>query len=162
MNELQHRTFPEVPALRKIKRRGSLLGMRQLFHYERKGQPLASASTFQSRLFRNGMWALGVVTGSLAIGTAGYMYFDGMVFIDAFLNASMILSGMGPIGELKHDGAKIFAALYAIASGLLLFAVAGIILLPVYHRILHRFHMQVEDAPDDATPPKPAPKKRKR
>jgi hypothetical protein len=88
-----------------------------------------------------------------------------MGFIDACANSAMILSGMGPLGPLQHDGAKIFAAFYAIASGLLLFAVAGIILLPVYHRILHRFHMQVDDAPDEPAqkpPPNPRPKKRKR
>lgn len=136
--------------------------MRRLYHFEHKGQPLASTATFQGRLIRNGIWALGVVSGSLAVGTAGYMGFDGMGFVDAFLNAAMILSGMGPVGELHRDGAKIFAALYAIASGLLLFAVAGMILLPVYHRVLHRFHMQVDDAPDDPPAVKPAPKKRKK
>lgn len=134
--------------------------MRHIFHYEHKGQPLASTGTFQGRLIRNGIWALAVVTGSLAIGTAGYMYFEGMRFVDAFLNASMILSGMGPIGDLRHDSAKIFAALYAIASGLLLFAIAGMILLPVYHRILHRFHMQVDDPPDKTA--KTPPQKRKK
>lgn len=134
--------------------------MRHLYQFERKGQPLASSATFQGRLVRNGVWALAVVVLSLAIGTAGYMYFDSMRFVDAFANAAMILSGMGPLSPLQTDGAKIFASLYAIASGLLLFAVAGMILLPVYHRILHRFHMQIDDAPDPA--PKPVSKKRKR
>ena len=65
------------------------------------------------------------------------------------MNAAMILSGMGPVAPLTTDGGKIFAGLYAIASGLLLFAIAGLMLAPVYHRILHRFHM---DESDDAAP----------
>ena len=132
--------------------------MRHLFKYEHRQQPLASAATFSSRLVRNGRWAAAVIIGSLAIGTSGYMRFEGMGFIDAYLNAAMILSGMGPLGPLQNDAAKIFAALYAIASGLLLFAIAGLILAPVYHRILHRFHLPDTDEESDK-PPKSARRK---
>jgi hypothetical protein len=62
--------------------------------------------------------------------------------VDAFLNSAMILSGMGPVGELTSDSAKIFAGSYAIFCGLLIFAVAGLILAPVFHRVLHRFHVE--------------------
>jgi hypothetical protein len=119
--------------------------MRHLFHFEKRSQPLASASTFSTRLIRNGIWVFGVVTVSLVIGSAGYLVFEGMTLVDAFANTAMILSGMGPLTPLATAGGKIFAALYAIASGLLLFAIAGLILAPIYHRILHRFHVPETD-----------------
>ena len=78
---------------------------------------------------------------ALAVGMAGYMAFEGMGLIDAFANAAMILSGMGPLTPLNSDGGKIFAGLYAIASGLLFFGIAGLVLAPVFHRLLHRFHV---------------------
>ncbi len=125
--------------------------MRRLFNYEKKNEPVASSWVFLSRLTRNAVWALMVVTVSLAIGCAGYMGFEGMSLIDAFNNAAMILSGMGPVSPLNTAGGKIFAALYAIASGLLLFVVAGLMMAPVYHRILHRFHVE-DDAKEAARP----------
>jgi hypothetical protein len=73
-----------------------------------------------------------------------------MSLVDAFANASMILSGMGPLGPLSTTSGKMFAAFYAIASGLLLFVIAGLLLLPVYHRILHQFHVdEGDDVPPD-------------
>jgi sterol desaturase/sphingolipid hydroxylase (fatty acid hydroxylase superfamily) len=144
-----------VPALREIKSAG-ICGqegsMRQLFHFERRKQPLASRAVFSTRLARNGLWAFGVTVLSLAVGMAGYMFFEQMNAVDAFANAAMILSGMGPLLPLFTTGGKIFAGAYAIVSGLLLFAVAGLILAPVYHRILHRFH--VEDG-SESNPAKP-------
>jgi len=73
---------------------------------------------------------------------AGYRYFEGMACIDAFVNAAMILSGMGPVGQLETWGGKLFAGLYAIYSGLALILAAGIIVAPVVHRLLHRFHLE--------------------
>lgn len=128
--------------------------MRHLFQFEKRNQPLASPGTFSTRLIRNGVWAMGVVSVSMAVGTAGYMFFENMSFIDAFANAAMILSGMGPLTPLATVGGKLFAALYAIASGLLLFAIAGLILAPIYHRTLHRFHVPESDE-DEAKPGKP-------
>lgn len=138
-----------VCALRKInyetiERGGS--GMHRLYKFEKRADPLASRAVFFGRLSRNARWALAVVAVSLLIGSAGYRYFEGMTWIDAFANASMILSGMGPLNVLTTTGGKLFASLYAIASGLLLFAIAGLMLLPVYHRILHHFHVDEEDA----------------
>lgn len=121
--------------------------MRDPFQFEHRGQPVASPEAFSSRLIRNGIWAFGVTVGSMAIGMAGYMYFENMGAVDAFANAAMILSGMGPLTPLATAGGKIFAGLYAIASGLLLFAIAGLILAPIYHRILHRFHVPDTDEP---------------
>jgi hypothetical protein len=122
--------------------------MWRLFNYEKRHQALASRDVFVSRVTRNGLTALATVALSLAVGSAGYMYFEQMKLVDAFINAAMILSGMGPVSTLTTTGGKLFASFYAIASGLLLFAVAGLMLAPVYHRILHRFHVEdTEDAP---------------
>jgi hypothetical protein len=75
---------------------------------------------------------------------AGYRHFEGMDWIDAFANASMILSGMGPLGPLQTPGGKLFAGIYALYSGLALIAVTGIIFAPIVHRLLHRFHMEAD------------------
>ena len=70
----------------------------------------------------------------------------GMSLVDAFVNAAMILSGMGPVQMLNTDGGKIFAGLYAIISGIVIFGIAGLALAPLYHRMLHRFHLQDDDS----------------
>ena len=100
---------------------------------------------FSQRLLFNGLLALGTIVAALTIGMAGYMGFESMGFIDAFVNSAMILSGMGPMGELQNDSTKIFAGFYAIFCGLLIFGVAGLILAPVFHRILHDFHVADDD-----------------
>jgi Ion channel len=113
---------------------------------ERRGEPLASQAAFARRLGWNIAVAAAIILASLAIGTTGYMTLEGMSFIDAVLNASMILSTMGPVSPLHTTGGKIFASVYAILSGLLLFAIAGLIMAPVYHRMMHRFHLEDEGA----------------
>jgi hypothetical protein len=123
--------------------------MRHLFQFEHRRERLAPDAIFQKRLLRNGMWSAAIIAIALAVGIVGYMGLEGMRLVDAFVNAAMILSGMGPMGELKHDSAKIFAGSYALVSGLLIFAVAGVALVPVFHRMMHRFHLQ-----DDEQPPK--------
>jgi len=85
--------------------------------------------------------AILLIAGALILGVAGYHGIAGLSWIDALLNASMILGGMGPVNSLTSDGAKIFASLYALFSGLVFIAVMGIILTPVVHRILHKFHI---------------------
>ncbi len=85
---------------------------------------------------------LGLITLSLAGGMLGYRYIAGQEWPDAFLNAAMILSGMGPVGDLKTTGAKIFAGLYALYSGLTLISVVGVMISPVIHRFLHKFHLE--------------------
>lgn len=130
--------------------------MRRILNYESRRQPVAPPVVFYSRITRNALWSLVVVALSLLIGSLGYMYFEGMRAIDAFANAAMILSGMGPLNPLITDGGKLFAALYAIVSGFLLLGLAGLMLAPVFHRILHRFH--VDEADIDENPP-PAPRR---
>ena len=119
--------------------------MRRLLKFEKRHHKLASPEVFSQRLLRHGVLAFGTILAALAIGMAGYMGFEGMGFIDAFVNSAMILSGMGPMGELQFDGAKIFAGIYAIVCGLLIFAIAGLMLVPVFHRILHDFHVDDND-----------------
>ena len=116
------------------------------FHFESKGDPLAPRSSFAMRLAHNGLWSVGCIVIWLIIGMAGYSGFEGMTLIDAFVNAAMILSGMGPVQMLNTDGGKIFAGLYAIISGIVIFGIAGLALAPLYHRMLHRFHLQDDDS----------------
>jgi len=127
----------------------------QLYHFESKTHPLAPRRVFFLRQARNILWSLGLIIVWLIIGMAGYMGFEGMSSVDAFVNAAMILSGMGPIGTLATTAGKIFAGLYAIFSGIFVFGIAGLALLPVFHRTLHRFHLQAEA---QASRPRPAPK----
>lgn len=110
-------------------------------HFESRKQPVASRRVFYSRLARNGSWGAGVILASLAAGMGGYSGCEGMSLIDSFVNAAMILSGMGPVSPLNTTCGKLFAGWYAIYSGLVLIGVAGLVFAPVYHRLLHRFHV---------------------
>jgi hypothetical protein len=91
-------------------------------------------------------WAIAIWVGltlfGLTIGMAGYAFFESMSTLDAYVNAAMILSGMGPVGELKTAAGKIFAGSYAIFSGLLIVIATGFVLSPVFHHVLHRFHLE--------------------
>ena len=110
--------------------------------FERRGQPVASRRKFLIRMaIAIGLWIALTMVG-LAIGIAGYAAFEGMSFVDAYVNAAMILSGMGPLGELKTTAGKIFAGSYAILAGLIILIATGFILAPVFHRVLHRFHVE--------------------
>jgi len=81
-----------------------------------------------------------LVLGSLLAGMAGYSYFEGLAWRDAFLNAAMLLGGMGPVDAPRTDGGKLFAGLYALYAGLVFLIAAGLVLAPVLHRLLHKFH----------------------
>ena len=108
--------------------------------YERRGERPLTREAFARRLLLHVAVGGAVVAGSLAIGMAGYAYFEGLSWLDAFLNASMLLGGMGPVESPATPMGKLFAGLYALYSGLVFLVVAGIVLAPVVHRILHRFH----------------------
>ncbi len=118
------------------------MAKRRFLGFESKHQPLISRQAFARRLLRNFAAALALIGVSLAGGMAGYRYFEGMTWIDAFANAAMILSGMGPLGTLQTRGGKLFAGLYALYSGLVLVLATGIVFAPVVHRMLHRFHLE--------------------
>ena len=79
---------------------------------------------------------------ALAIGMSGYGYFESLVPIDGFVNTAMVLSGMGPVEDSKTFGGKIFAGTFAVFSGFIIIIGAGVILVPIFHRVLHRFHME--------------------
>jgi hypothetical protein len=112
--------------------------------YESKHQPLLSRRGFVRRLAKS-FAAAAILAGiSLLGGMLGYRHYEGMEWIDAFANASMILSGMGPLAPLQTRGGKLFAGLYALYSGLTLIVVTGIIIAPIVHRVLHRFHLETE------------------
>jgi flagellar biosynthesis protein FliR len=93
------------------------------------------------RLLRQLLWTLGLILISLIIGIAGYMYFEHYKLLDALLDASMILGGMGQVNPIKTDAGKIFASAYAIYSQLFMLICSGLLLLPVLHRLLHHFHL---------------------
>ncbi len=87
----------------------------------------------------------GLIGFSLGLGILGYHFIAGFNSVDSILNASMILAGMGPVGTLNTDAAKLFASAYALFSGLVLISAAGILLTPIFHRVLHRFHLEERD-----------------
>ena len=111
-----------------------------MFRYERKSQKLATRAVFAQRVARSLGLGFSLIAFSLIAGIAGYMYFAQLPLVDAFLDAAMILGGMGPVAPLHNDAAKIFAGIYALYSGLLLIVVSGIILAPILHRVLHALH----------------------
>ena len=108
--------------------------------YEHRNKPLISRKQFLVRLVRHGGFACGIVLVTLGIGILGYHGFEGLTWIDATLNASMILGGMGPANELHTTAGKLFASGYALFSGLVFIAVVALLLAPSAHRLLHRFH----------------------
>lgn len=116
--------------------------------YERINRRLASPQLYRRRLIGAGRLGLILIAISLAIGIAGYAITEHLSLLDAFLNASMILSGMGPIHEPTTVAGKLFAGLYALYSGFAVLGIAAIIFAPVVHRIFHRFHItDTEDEP---------------
>lgn len=108
--------------------------------YEHRKQPLASISTFYQRVLKNVVIALVIIAACLVIGIVGYHYTDNIPWIDSIHNASMILSGMGPVVEIKSDIGKIFSSAYALFSGVIFLSIVGFILAPAIHRIFHRLN----------------------
>jgi len=108
---------------------------------EKKHQKVISTRGFARRLCLFAGVAAVIVALALAIGIAGYHWIAGFGWIDATLNAAMILTGMGPVGELRTPAAKLFASAYALFSGLVFITVMGVTLTPVIHRVLHKFHV---------------------
>ncbi len=110
--------------------------------FERKHEKVVPLSIFAHRMLCAVGVALGLVLPALFIGIAGYHWIDQLDWVDSLLEASMILGGMGPVNPLRNDAAKIFASGYALFSGLVLIGVMGIILTPIAHRVLHKFHVE--------------------
>jgi hypothetical protein len=125
--------------------KGAGVAQRHFLGYESMHQPLLSRRAFAKRLGRSIAVTVAFVGISLFAGMCGYRYFEDMLWIDAFVNAAMILSGMGPVTPLQTWGGKLFAGLYALYSGLAVILAAGLLLAPILHRILHRFHLPTKD-----------------
>jgi len=116
-----------------------------LFHFEHSRHPLLPWPDFIRRVLASLAMGSAIVIVSLAIGMMGYHHLEHLGMMDSFLNASMILSGMGPVDHMKTDAGKLFAGIYALYSGLAVLATAGLIFAPVIHRLLHRFHADDND-----------------
>lgn len=110
--------------------------------YETKSESLAPLHVFYSRVFRNLLVASLILALCLSVGILGYHFTDDIPWIDSLHNASMILSGMGPVVEIKSTGGKIFSSFYALFSGVAFITNIGIILAPAAHRLYHRLHLE--------------------
>ena len=117
-----------------------------ILRFETRHERPISRAEFTRRMMRHGGYAALVVVGSLGLGVAGYTGLAHMSPIDALLNAAMLLGGMGPVGPIEGTWAKLFAAGFALYAGLIFLVVAGLLLVPVFHRVLHRFHWETEHA----------------
>jgi hypothetical protein len=109
--------------------------------YEHRHQPLLSHRRFVDRVRTHVLGALALLFLTLGIGMAGYHWLEGQAWVDAYLNASMILGGMGPVAELHTQAGKVFAGTYALFAGLVFVLAIGVVLAPVLHRAMHRFHL---------------------
>ncbi len=109
--------------------------------FEKRNERLLPMNVFIARLVRSIIIGLLAIIIALGMGMQGYHYYEKMSWVDAFVNASMILSGMGPVSTLVTNGGKIFAGFYALFSGLAFILIMGIIFAPIIHRIFHKFHL---------------------
>jgi hypothetical protein len=116
--------------------------------YEHRNQSLLPRPAFLLRLTTHVGIALGVIFGSLGLGVLGYHFLGGFAWIDALVNASMLLGGMGPVDALHTTAGKLFASFYALYSGMVFLVAVGIIFAPIFHRILHHFHLEAEGEND--------------
>jgi hypothetical protein len=108
--------------------------------FEHRNQPPIPMSIFLYRVAKFSGAAFALIAGALAIGMVGYHALEGLPWLDAFLNAAMLLGGMGPVNTLHTSAGKFFSGCYALFSGLVFISVAGLVFAPVIHRLLHRFH----------------------
>ena len=116
-----------------------------MFRYEKRGEKLISRQAFLRRIGHS-LLVIGVLIGvSLGIGMSGYHWLEELSWTDSFLNASMILGGMGPVDPMKTEAGKIFAGSYALYSGLAFLVLAGLLFGPVAHRVLHSFHYDSDE-----------------
>lgn len=113
--------------------------------FEHRSAPLLSTRAFVARQLRTLGLSAVLIAGSLAIGMVGYHWTQHLGWIDSFLNASMILTGMGPVNPMTTDAGKLFAGFYALFSGVAFLGVVGVLFAPLYHRFLHRFHVELDE-----------------
>ncbi len=113
--------------------------------YEHKSKPLLSQKAFYARFAWSVATTAGIIAFSLFMGSAGYHYLGELPWIDALLNASMILAGMGPVDTIRSTAAKLFASFYALYSGIAFLTMVAILVAPLLHRFLHKFHMEIAE-----------------
>jgi hypothetical protein len=116
-----------------------------VFKFEQKGTAMLTSVQFAGRWAGNIVLALIIIGFALAAGMVGYHLTENMDWLDAFLNAAMLLGGMGPVDQLHTAAGKLFAGVYALACGLLFVLVSGVVLAPVLHRVLHALHVSDDD-----------------
>jgi len=113
--------------------------------FEHRRAPLLPKAEFLRRVARSAGFAGVLIFGSLGIGVAGYHLFARLSWIDSLLNASMILTGMGPVDPIRSRAGKFFASGYALFSGVAFLTIVAVFLAPVVHRFFHRFHLELPD-----------------
>ena len=115
--------------------------------YEHRREPVLPRLAFLLRLAQHVLASGALVGGSLLLGTVGYHELARFSWVDSLLNASMLLGGMGPVGELPGTTAKLFAAAFALYSGLVFIVAMGLVLAPILHRVFHRLHVEGDEEP---------------
>lgn len=123
--------------------------------FERKHEKLVPLPIFARRMALSLLWTWTILCVALSMGVLGYHAFARLSWIDSILNASMILTGMGPVAPMTTTGAKLFASGYALFSGVIFLSSVGLVLAPLFHRILHRFHLDEQEV-DKKEKPKAA------
>jgi len=118
--------------------------LRHLFKYEHRKQPLLPQQAFVKRLVFAAILSTILLAVWTLVGMIGYHALAGLGWVDAFLNSAMIVGGMGPVDVLNNQSAKVFAGIYAILSGVIFLSVFGLLFVPVFHRFLHRFHLDTD------------------
>ena len=116
----------------------------QIFRFERRHEKLLPLPLFIKRLVKFFLISAGIVLASLAIGMVGYHLIERLSWVDSFLNAAMLMGGMGPVNMMHSDGGKFFAGIYALYCGLIEIIAIGIFAAPFFHRFLHHFHLESE------------------
>ena len=117
--------------------------------YESRHQPPLTRARFARRLVGHSAVVIGLIGASLLLGMSGYVEFEHLSWIDAFLNAAMLLGGMGPVHLPQSAAGKLFAGFYALYAGLVFIVIAALLISPVLHRLLHRFHWNESSAAQD-------------
>lgn len=124
------------------------IGSTKRFHFEHNSEPILPKKLYVKRVANHFSFGFIIIIFSLLIGIAGYHFIEGLSWVDALLNASMILGGMGPVTELKTDAGKLFASFYALFSGIVFLVTVGIILAPMVHRFLHKLNIEKKTSTD--------------
>jgi hypothetical protein len=112
--------------------------------FEQRKKPLLPRRAFYARMAWSLALALAITLISLSVGMVGYHGLEGLSWLDAFHNAAMILSGMGPVAPMQTAAGKLFAGCYALYSGLALITTLAVIIAPIFHRFLHKFHLETD------------------